>query len=133
MSILDSDRNIVLIGMPGVGKSTVGVLLAKALSREFVDTDILIQAAEGRRLQDIIDRDGLAAFLAIEERHVLTIEPGLYFIPMLLKPFREGEHAAAFDWKLVDELTPLGGIRIEDDVVVTAAGHRNLTREHLAD
>ncbi|HQL49523.1 MAG TPA: M24 family metallopeptidase, partial [Holophaga sp.] len=69
----------------------------------------------------------------IEERHVLTIEPGLYFIPMLLKPFREGEHAGAFDWKLVDELTPLGGIRIEDDVVVTAAGHRNLTREHLAD
>ncbi len=69
----------------------------------------------------------------IEERHVLTIEPGLYFIPMLLKPFREGEHAAAFDWKLVDELTPLGGIRIEDDVVVTATGHRNLTREHLAD
>ena len=73
MNILDSDRNIVLIGMPGVGKSTVGVLLAKALSREFVDTDILIQAAEGRRLQDIIDRDGLAAFLAIEERHVRAL------------------------------------------------------------
>ena len=46
---------------------------------------------------------------------------------------RAGGHGAAFDWKLVDELTPLGGIRIEDDVVVTATGHRNLTREHLAD
>jgi Xaa-Pro dipeptidase len=67
----------------------------------------------------------------IEEGHVLTMEPGLYFIPMLLRPFRANEHAGRFDWKLIDELTPLGGIRIEDDVLVTAAGGRNLTREVL--
>jgi shikimate kinase len=67
------DSNIVLIGMPGVGKSTVGVLLAKSLSRSFIDTDVYIQAQEGRRLQDIIDTDGLEAFLAIEERHVLSL------------------------------------------------------------
>lgn len=60
--------------MPGAGKSTVGVLLAKALSRTFVDTDLIVQAAEGRRLQDIIDEDGLDAFRAIEERHVLAID-----------------------------------------------------------
>lgn len=70
-------NNIVLIGMPGAGKSTVGVLLAKALSRNFVDTDLIIQASEGRRLQDIIDEDGLEAFRATEERHVLALSiPG---------------------------------------------------------
>ncbi len=70
---MTNDQNIILIGMPGAGKSTVGVLLAKALSRDFVDTDVLIQAAEGRRLQEIIDADGLDEFLALEERHVLAL------------------------------------------------------------
>lgn len=68
-----ADRNIVLIGMPGVGKSTVGVLLAKVSSREFVDTDVLIQARERRRLQAIIDADGLAAFQRIEEERILAL------------------------------------------------------------
>lgn len=62
----------------------------------------------------------------------ITVEPGLYFIEMLLKPMREAAATkAAFDWQLVEELKPLGGIRIEDDVIVTATGHRNLTREQL--
>lgn len=65
------DGNIVLIGMPGVGKSTVGVLLAKALGRHFLDTDVLIQASVGRSLQEIIDSDGLAAFRKVEEDYVL--------------------------------------------------------------
>ncbi len=68
------DKNIVLIGMPGVGKSTVGVLLAKALGRYFLDTDVLIQAIQGRSLQDIIDIDGLAAFRKIEEDYVLCTD-----------------------------------------------------------
>ena len=63
--------------------------------------------------------------------HLITVEPGLYFIPMLLRPFREGEHASRFDWKQIDELTPLGGIRIEDNILVTAEGPRNLTRKQL--
>lgn len=67
-------RNIVLIGMAGAGKSTVGVLLAKALSRQFIDTDLVIQAAEHRRLQDILDAEGLDAFRRIEERHVLGLD-----------------------------------------------------------
>ncbi|WP_005036731.1 Xaa-Pro dipeptidase [Holophaga foetida] len=65
--------------------------------------------------------------------HLITVEPGLYFIPMLLRPFREGDNASRFDWKQIDELTPLGGIRIEDNVLVTQDGPRNLTRKHLPD
>jgi len=69
-----TDSNIALIGMPGVGKSTVGVLLAKALSRQFLDVDVFIQAAEGRSLQEIIDGDGLAEFRKIEEQYTLCID-----------------------------------------------------------
>lgn len=58
--------NIVLIGMPGAGKSTIGVILAKAAGLEFTDTDLLIQSRTGRRLQEIIDNDGIDAFLKTE-------------------------------------------------------------------
>ena len=67
----------------------------------------------------------------IEPGQVFTIEPGIYFIPMLLGPLRGGPHAADFDWSLIDALTPLGGVRVEDNVLVTASGPRNLTRERL--
>jgi Xaa-Pro dipeptidase len=63
---------------------------------------------------------------------VFTIEPGIYFIEMLLGPLRHGPHAAKVDWSLVDTLATLGGIRIEDDVQVLDGGLRNFTRDHLA-
>lgn len=59
--------NIVLIGMPTSGKSTVGVILAKILGKDFVDTDLLIQKEAGRKLSEIIEEDGLDGFLRIEE------------------------------------------------------------------
>jgi shikimate kinase len=65
--------NIVLIGMPGSGKSTVGVILAKLLSRSFIDTDVLIQTRERRSLQDIVDRDGYLALRAIEEKALCAL------------------------------------------------------------
>src|SRR5205085_3865904 len=64
----------------------------------------------------------------IAPRQVFTIEPGLYFIETLLAPLR---NSPDIDWKLVDALSPFGGIRIEDDVVVQDQGIRNLTREVL--
>ena len=62
-------KNIVLIGMPASGKSTVGVVLAKTLGVGFVDTDLVIQQREGRLLQDIIDKDGLKASLKSKKTH----------------------------------------------------------------
>lgn len=61
-------RNITLIGMPASGKSTIGVLLAKRLGFSFVDVDIVIQEKEKRLLKDIIEKEGTAGFLAVENR-----------------------------------------------------------------
>lgn len=60
--------NIVLIGMPGVGKSTVGVVLAKVLGYQFVDADLLIQEAEGKLLSELIEENGTDGFIEIENR-----------------------------------------------------------------
>ncbi len=59
-------NNIVLIGMPGVGKSTIGVILAKILGYHFLDSDIVIQEREKRRLHQIISEEGTEGFLKIE-------------------------------------------------------------------
>lgn len=58
---------------------------------------------------------------------VFTIEPGCYFIPLLLEPQRSGENRDRFNWALIDQLYPLGGIRVEDNVRVTQSGFENLT------
>ena len=65
--------SIVLIGMPGSGKSTVGVLLAKVLGYGFLDTDLLIQQREGALLQEILDARGMEAFLDAEEAAIRTV------------------------------------------------------------
>lgn len=65
---MQKKSNIVLLGMPGSGKSTVGVLLAKRLGKRFVDTDLLIQEQEGRLLSEIIKEEGLDRFIKIENQ-----------------------------------------------------------------
>ena len=61
-------KNLIFIGMPAVGKSTVGVVVAKRLGMEFIDTDLLIQKQEGRLLREIIADVGEDGFLAIENQ-----------------------------------------------------------------
>jgi shikimate kinase len=65
--------NLILIGMPGAGKSTVGVILAKLTSRHFVDTDVLIQTSHERTLQDIVDINGYTFLRNIEEDILLGL------------------------------------------------------------
>lgn len=61
-------NNIVLIGMPGVGKSTIGVILAKVLGYQFIDADLVIQKEEGKLLKDIIAQVGPEGFIEVENR-----------------------------------------------------------------
>ena len=68
----------------------------------------------------------------LEPGFVVTVEPGLYFIDLLLERARQGTLAALINWPLVDQLHPWGGIRVEDNVLVTESGHHNLTREAFA-
>ncbi len=65
--------NIVLIGMPTSGKSTVGVIVAKIFGMDFIDTDIVIQKREGARLCEIIEKRGLEAFMKCEEQALLSV------------------------------------------------------------
>ncbi len=71
--MVTQETNIVLIGMPGSGKSTVGIILAKMTSRDFIDTDVLIQVSQGRILQDIVDNDGYLLLRQIEEKELLAL------------------------------------------------------------
>jgi shikimate kinase len=66
-------KNIVLIGMPASGKSTIGVILAKTMGMDFVDTDLLIQKKEEKLLQDIIIEKGIDSFIQIEEDTILEL------------------------------------------------------------
>ena len=69
----------------------------------------------------------------VEPNHVFTIEPGMYFIESLLADLAKSPNTKYVDWSRVDAFRKFGGIRIEDDVVVTATGHENLTRSAFAE
>lgn len=65
--------NIILIGMPASGKSTLGVMLAKLLGYDFLDTDLLLQRRVGRHLQEVLDAEGVERFKALEEEALLSV------------------------------------------------------------
>lgn len=68
-------KNIVLIGMPGAGKSTVGVVLAKRMGMSFLDSDLVIQEQEGKKLHEIIEEKGTEGFLQVEDRVNAGLNP----------------------------------------------------------
>lgn len=99
---------------------------------------IFVHDVAGRQ----IDREGgvgeadprhprLRTMRPLEVGTCVTIEPGIYFIKMLLDPFRRGEHSRCFNWTLIERLAPCGGIRIEDNIIVLEDQIRNVTREFL--
>ena len=67
-------KNIILVGMPGCGKSTLGVILAKELGLDFVDTDIVIQNMTGELLQTTLEKDGVNGLLDWEEKAILSLD-----------------------------------------------------------
>ena len=72
----------------------------------------------------------LRTTVTLAKGHVMTIEPGCYFIEPLLQPLRAGKYSSSIDWTMVDALKPYGGIRIEDNVLVTEDSFVNLTRDN---
>lgn len=72
--MFSSKSNLVLIGMPGSGKSTIGVILAKRTSHDFVDTDVVIQSRIGRSLQDVLDHEGYLRLREIEAEVLQTLD-----------------------------------------------------------
>jgi Xaa-Pro dipeptidase len=87
------------------------------------------RAADGRDLPPPEAHPALRLTRELEAGMVVTMEPGLYVIPMLLEPLREGPAGRLVDWAIVERLAPHGGIRIEDNVLVTTAAAENLTPE----
>jgi Xaa-Pro dipeptidase len=85
----------------------------------------------GAALSPPADFPKLRFLRSLEAGHVVTIEPGIYFIDSLLAGLKSGPHAGKVNWDKVARLRPFGGIRIEDDVLVTADGCENLTRPPL--
>ncbi|HSG90781.1 MAG TPA: Xaa-Pro dipeptidase [Pseudomonadales bacterium] len=126
----------------GICKGSAQTVLERGITRSFLPHGLghLIGTQThdaGGRLQDETGAERLPSdrYPALRLTRTLaadwtvTVEPGLYFIPLLLEELRAGADASLVDWKLVDALAPCGGIRIEDDVRVTADGVENLTRD----
>ena len=84
---------------------------------------------DGRALPPPPDDPMLRLTRVLEAGHVVTIEPGLYFIPMLLDKLKRDPAGQQVNWAAVESLIPFGGIRIEDNVLVTEAEPVNFTRE----
>jgi len=96
------------------------------------DVGGLIADATGREIPRPEGHPFLRLTRTLEPGNVLTVEPGLYFIDSLLERWRAGAHRDQVNWDAVAELSPFGGIRIEDDVVVTDGDPENLTRDSFA-
>jgi Xaa-Pro dipeptidase len=118
------ERGIVGVFMPhGVGHH---------LGLQVHDVGGFQAGPEGGRVPPPEEHPFLRNTRILEPGHSVTIEPGIYFIPMLLEPLRASAAGSLIDWPLVDRLTPLGGLRIEDDILCTEGAPRDLTRDLIA-
>lgn len=115
----------------GITRSFLPHGLGHLLGLQVHDAGGRMSAPDGSRREPPPEHPMLRLTRTLEPGFVVTIEPGLYFIPSLLEPLRNGELRDAVDWAAVDALTRFGGIRVEDDVLVTASGARNLSRPAL--
>jgi Xaa-Pro dipeptidase len=135
----DAHRQVAEI-LSGVGVAKVGAeeIVASGISRAFFphglghSLGLTCHDVGCAEIKPKPNNPFLRNTTTISVDQVFTIEPGIYFIDMLLGPLRHGANAARIDWSLVDALATLGGIRIEDDVQVLDGGLRNFTRDHLA-
>ena len=122
----------------GLGKGSAAELVDRGITRVFLPHGLghslgVVTHDVGMKLQPPRPENKfLRNTSTIEAGQVFTIEPGLYFIAGLLDPLRGTDLERLVDWKLVAELAPFGGIRIEDNVLVKDGGIRNLTREAYA-
>ena len=105
--------------------------LGHLLGLQVHDAGGRLGSIEGAEIEPPDEHPFLRMTRILEPGFVVTIEPGLYFIPALLNELRQGASGSLVDWKTVERLLPYGGIRIEDDVLVTETGSRNLTRPAL--
>lgn len=135
----ESHRQVsAILAESGIAKCSAAEADAKGISRVFYPHGL--GHALGLQTHDVgcavtkprADNPFLRNTSTIAEGQVFTIEPGLYFIDALLAELRAKPEGKLVDWNLVEALTPLGGIRIEDDVLVQGTGLRNMTREVLA-
>ncbi|MEM9173229.1 MAG: Xaa-Pro dipeptidase [Pseudomonadota bacterium] len=129
----------------GIGKGSTEGLIESGITRVFLphgmghylglqvhDVGGHLLDAQGTPTERPEQDPALRLTRSLAENEVLTVEPGLYFIPMLLDPLRESPNKDLLNWQKVDALTPYGGIRIEDNVRVLHDGHENLTRDAFA-
>ncbi len=113
-------KNIVLIGMPGSGKSTVGVVLAKILGMGFIDSDLVIQEEEHRLLTEIIKEEGVNGFIAIENQvnqhinvkdRVIATGGSAIYGSEAMEHFRENDIVVYLQWSYEEIESRLGDLK----------------------
>ncbi|GAB2799521.1 Xaa-Pro dipeptidase [Halomonas shantousis] len=139
---LSTHRHLAaLLKREGLINCSVDAALARGITRAFCphglghllgiqvhDVAGRQKSASGETLPAPAEHPALRLTRPLKTGMVVTVEPGLYFIDMLLEPLRQGQTGRDIDWARVDGLRAHGGIRIEDNIAITAEGSRNLTR-----
>lgn len=137
---MEQKENVVLIGMPGCGKSTIGVVLAKVLGYEFTDSDLLIQKQEGKLLREIIAEQGEEEFLKIEEavnagirteRHVIATGGSVIYSDKAMRHLKEIGTVVYLKLSFASICNRLGNIRRRGVVLKDGQSLKDLYDERI--